>query len=160
MAIARALVKKPDVLLLDEPLSNLDAKLRQEMRTELKRLHSDTNSTFVYVTHDQMEAMTLATQICLINNGVLQQYEAPLDVYHHPANLFVADFVGNPSINFVEAKGKQAADGSLTLTVLGGLTARFRPAKALELSKWFADRDAAAAKKAADLDPIEAIRYE
>ena len=138
-------------MFMDEPLSNLDAKLRLEMRYELQRLHVETGSTFVYVTHDQMEAMTLATQICLINNGVLQQYEAPLEVYHHPANLFVADFVGNPSINFVEAKGKQAADGSLTLTVLGGLTARFRPAKALELSKWFADRDAAAAKKAADL---------
>ena len=138
-------------MFMDEPLSNLDAKLRLEMRYELQRLHVETGSTFVYVTHDQMEAMTLATQICLINNGVLQQYEAPLDVYHHPANLFVADFVGNPSINFVEAKGKQAADGSLTLTVLGGLTARFCPAKALELSKWFADRDAAAAKKAADL---------
>ena len=138
-------------MFMDEPLSNLDAKLRLEMRYELQRLHVETGSTFVYVTHDQMEAMTLATQICLINNGVLQQYEAPLDVYHHPANLFVADFVGNPSINFVEAKGKQAADGSLTLTVLGGLTARFCPAKALELSKWFADRDAAAAKKAADI---------
>ena len=151
VAIARTLAPEPTVLFMDEPLSNLDAKLRLEMRYELQRLHVETGSTFVYVTHDQMEAMTLATQICLINNGVLQQYEAPLDVYHHPANLFVADFVGNPSINFVEAKGKQAADGSLTLTVLGGLTARFRPAKALELSKWFADRDAAAAKKAADL---------
>ena len=92
---------------MDEPLSNLDAKLRLEMRYELQRLHVETGSTFVYVTHDQMEAMTLATQICLINNGVLQQYEAPLEVYHHPANLFVADFVGNPSINFVEAKGAQ-----------------------------------------------------
>ena len=151
VAIARTLAPEPTVLFMDEPLSNLDAKLRLEMRYELQRLHVETGSTFVYVTHDQMEAMTLATQICLINNGVLQQYEAPLEVYHHPANLFVADFVGNPSINFVEAKGKQAADGSLTLTVLGGLTARFRPAKALELSKWFADRDAAAAKKAADL---------
>ena len=151
VAIARTLAPNPKVLFMDEPLSNLDAKLRLEMRSELQRLHLETGSTFVYVTHDQMEAMTLATQICLINNGVLQQYEAPLEVYHHPANLFVADFVGNPSINFVEAKGKQAADGSLTLTVLGGLTARFRPAKALELSKWFADRDAAAAKKAADL---------
>lgn len=151
VAIARTLAPEPTVLFMDEPLSNLDAKLRLEMRYELQRLHVETGSTFVYVTHDQMEAMTLATQICLINNGVLQQYEAPLDVYHHPANLFVADFVGNPSINFVEAKGKQAADGSLTLTVLGGLTARFCPAKALELSKWFADRDAAAAKKAADL---------
>ena len=151
VAIARTLAPEPTVLFMDEPLSNLDAKLRLEMRYELQRLHVETGSTFVYVTHDQMEAMTLATQICLINNGVLQQYEAPLEVYHHPANLFVADFVGNPSINFVEARGKQAADGSLTLTVLGGLTARFRPAKALELSKWFADRDAAAAKKAADL---------
>ena len=134
VAIARTLAPEPTVLFMDEPLSNLDAKLRLEMRYELQRLHVETGSTFVYVTHDQMEAMTLATQICLINNGVLQQYEAPLDVYHHPANLFVADFVGNPSINFVEAKGKQAADGSLTLTVLGGLTARFCPAKALELS--------------------------
>ena len=151
VAIARTLAPEPTVLFMDEPLSNLDAKLRLEMRYELQRLHVETGSTFVYVTHDQMEAMTLATQICLINNGVLQQYEAPLEVYHHPANLFVADFVGNPSINFVEARGKQAADGSLTLTVLGGLTARFRPAKALELSKWFADRDAAAAKKAAGL---------
>ena len=151
VAIARTLAPEPTVLFMDEPLSNLDAKLRLEMRYELQRLHVETGSTFVYVTHDQMEAMTLATQICLINNGVLQQYEAPLDVYHHPANLFVADFVGNPSINFVEAKGKQAADGSLTLTVLGGLTARFRPAKALELSKWFADRDAEADQKAAEL---------
>ena len=134
VAIARTLAPEPTVLFMDEPLSNLDAKLRLEMRYELQRLHVETGSTFVYVTHDQMEAMTLATQICLINNGVLQQYEAPLEVYHHPANLFVADFVGNPSINFVEAKGKQAADGSLTLTVLGGLTARFCPAKALELS--------------------------
>ena len=103
VAIARTLAPEPTVLFMDEPLSNLDAKLRLEMRYELQRLHVETGSTFVYVTHDQMEAMTLATQICLINNGVLQQYEAPLEVYHHPANLFVADFVGNPSINFVEA---------------------------------------------------------
>ena len=151
VALARALVLEPGVLLFDEPLSNLDAKLRVDMRNEIRRIQQQAGITAIYVTHDQMEAMTLATQICLINNGVLQQYEAPLEVYHHPANLFVADFVGNPSINFVEAKGTQAADGSLTLTVLGGLTARFRPAKALELSKWFADRDAAAAKKAADL---------
>ena len=106
VAIARTLAPEPTVLFMDEPLSNLDAKLRLEMRYELQRLHVETGSTFVYVTHDQMEAMTLATQICLINNGVLQQYEAPLEVYHHPANLFVADFVGNPSINFVEARGR------------------------------------------------------
>ena len=129
VAIARTLAPEPSVLFMDEPLSNLDAKLRLEMRYELQRLHVETGSTFVYVTHDQMEAMTLATQICLINNGVLQQYQAPLDVYHHPANLFVADFVGTPSINFVEAKGSQQQDGSLLLTVLGDKKATFRPAK-------------------------------
>ena len=107
VAIARTLAPEPTVLFMDEPLSNLDAKLRLEMRYELQRLHVETGSTFVYVTHDQMEAMTLATQICLIDNGVLQQYDAPLTVYGQPNNLFVADFVGNPSINFVEAKGVQ-----------------------------------------------------
>ena len=103
VAIARTLAPEPTVLFMDEPLSNLDAKLRLEMRYELQRLHVETGSTFVYVTHDQMEAMTLATKICLVNNGVLQQYEVPLKVYNEPANTFVADFVGNPSINFIEA---------------------------------------------------------
>ena len=151
VAIARTLAPEPSVLFMDEPLSNLDAKLRLEMRYELQRLHVETGSTFVYVTHDQMEAMTLATQICLINNGVLQQYQAPLDVYHHPANLFVADFVGTPSINFVEAKGFQQQDGSLFLTVLGDKKATFRPAKALNLADWFANRDREADQKAAEL---------
>ena len=151
VAIARTLAPEPSVLFMDEPLSNLDAKLRLEMRYELQRLHVETGSTFVYVTHDQMEAMTLATQICLINNGVLQQYQAPLDVYHHPANLFVADFVGTPSINFVEAKGVQQGDGSLSLTVLGDKKATFRPAKALNLADWFANRDREADQKAAEL---------
>ena len=151
VAIARTLAPEPTVLFMDEPLSNLDAKLRLEMRYELQRLHVETGSTFVYVTHDQMEAMTLATQICLIDNGVLQQYEAPLDVYHQPANLFVADFVGNPSINFVEARGAQNADGSLSLTVLGGEKATFRPSAPLDLAAWFAIRDKADEDKAAAL---------
>ena len=151
VAIARTLAPEPSVLFMDEPLSNLDAKLRLEMRYELQRLHVETGSTFVYVTHDQMEAMTLATQICLINNGVLQQYQAPLEVYHHPANLFVADFVGTPSINFVDAKGKQSSDGSLELTVLGGIKATFKPAKALDMEAWFASRDKEAADRAAAL---------
>ena len=151
VAIARTLAPEPTVLFMDEPLSNLDAKLRLEMRYELQRLHVETGSTFVYVTHDQMEAMTLATQICLINNGVLQQYEAPLDVYHHPANLFVADFVGNPSINFVEVKGRQAADGTISMTMLGGVQATFRPKKPVELAVWFADRDRSEEEKAVAL---------
>ena len=101
VAIARTLAPSPKVLFMDEPLSNLDAKLRLEMRTELKRLHADTDSTFVYVTHDQLEAMTLATKVCLMDTGVLQQYDPPLVVYNKPNNLFVADFVGNPAMNFL-----------------------------------------------------------
>lgn len=147
VAIARTLAPEPTVLFMDEPLSNLDAKLRLEMRYELQRLHVETGSTFVYVTHDQMEAMTLATKICLINNGVLQQYAAPLEVYNHPNNLFVADFVGNPSINFIEAKGKQTAEGDIRLSLLNGIEASFQPVsnqkkgKALSLKDWFINRD-------------------
>ena len=150
VAIARTLAPEPSVLFMDEPLSNLDAKLRLEMRYELQRLHVETGSTFVYVTHDQMEAMTLATQICLINNGVLQQYQPPLTVYNHPQNLFVADFVGNPSINFVEAKGAQQPDGSITLDILGGIKAVFRPREGLDLAAWFAERDRKTAAHAAE----------
>ncbi|WP_455716337.1 ATP-binding cassette domain-containing protein [Anaerosporobacter sp.] len=152
VAIARTLAPEPTVLFMDEPLSNLDAKLRLEMRYELQRLHVETGSTFVYVTHDQMEAMTLGTKICLINNGVLQQYAAPLEVYNHPNNLFVADFVGNPSINFIEAKGKQTAEGDIRLSLLNGIEARFqlsnnqKQGKALSLKDWFINRDKDLAK--------------
>ena len=150
VAIARTLAPEPSVLFMDEPLSNLDAKLRLEMRYELQRLHVETGSTFVYVTHDQMEAMTLATQICLVNNGVLQQYEAPLTVYNKPSNLFVADFVGNPSINFVEATGAQAADGAIPLTLLGGRKAVFRPASPVSLPDWFRARNEDIARREAE----------
>ena len=101
VAIARTLATAPRVLLMDEPLSNLDAKLRTEMRTELKRLHVETGSTFVYVTHDQLEAMTLSTRTCLMKEGRVQQYAPPLEIYNEPANIFVADFVGNPTMNFI-----------------------------------------------------------
>ncbi len=119
VAIARTLAPSPRVLFMDEPLSNLDAKLRQEMRAELKRLHSDTNSTFVYVTHDQLEAMTLSTRVCLMETGVLQQYDPPLTVYNRPANKFVAGFVGNPTMNFIPAEliGKEGS--VLKLSLLG-----------------------------------------
>ena len=146
VAIARTLAPEPSVLFMDEPLSNLDAKLRLEMRYELQRLHVETGSTFVYVTHDQMEAMTLATRICLINNGVLQQYDAPLAVYNSPANLFCADFVGNPSMNFVEAKAAQQADGSILLEALNGYRLRFVPAEPLDLKQWCAGRNEALAQ--------------
>jgi ABC-type sugar transport system ATPase subunit len=123
---------------MDEPLSNLDAKLRLEMRYELQRLHVETGSTFVYVTHDQMEAMTLATRICLIDNGLLQQYDAPLTVYGRPNNTFVADFVGNPAINFIEGKGRQAADGSIAIDILGGRKVIFRPKEPIKIADWYA----------------------
>lgn len=102
VAIARTLAPQPKILFMDEPLSNLDAKLRLEMRTELKRLFKSTDSTFVYVTHDQLEAMTLSTKLCLMKEGVVEQYDTALFTYAHPNNTFVADFVGSPTINFVE----------------------------------------------------------
>ena len=118
------------------------------MRYELQRLHLETGSTFVYVTHDQMEAMTLATRICLINNGVLQQYDPPLKVYNSPDNLFVADFVGNPSINFINAHGDQEGE-NIRLTMLGGAEARFIPNEKLDLAAWYVKRDADAEVAAA-----------
>ncbi|MDE6108458.1 MAG: ABC transporter ATP-binding protein [Oscillospiraceae bacterium] len=142
VAIARTLAPEPKVLFMDEPLSNLDAKLRLEMRSELQRLHLETGSTFVYVTHDQMEAMTLATKICLMENGVLQQYDAPLTVYGKPNNTFVADFVGNPTINFIDGKAAQNADGSIDLTILGGAKATFTPKAPLTLKEWYTQADA------------------
>ena len=105
VAIARTLAPNPRVLLMDEPLSNLDAKLRNDMRAELKRLHRTTGATFVYVTHDQSEAMTLSTRVCLMKLGVLQQYSPPLELYGSPQNIFCADFMGNPSMNFVPCRG-------------------------------------------------------
>ncbi len=141
VAIARTLAPEPTVLFMDEPLSNLDAKLRLEMRSELQRLHIDTGSTFVYVTHDQMEAMTLATKICLIDNGVLNQYDRPLDVYNRPNNLFVADFVGNPAINFMEAKGEQTADGNIALEILKNVKATFIPREKMNMDLWIKQQE-------------------
>ena len=151
VAIARTLAPQPQVLFMDEPLSNLDAKLRLEMRYELQRLHVETGSTFVYVTHDQMEAMTLATRICLVNNGVLQQYAAPLEVYNKPANLFAADFVGNPSMNFVDGKGSQNTDGSFSLKILDGINATFVPSEKIDVTEW---------RKKCDKQEAEKIEFE
>jgi multiple sugar transport system ATP-binding protein len=99
VAIGRALVRRPKAMLMDEPMGALDAKLREEMRTELKRLHLENESTTVYVTHDQVEAMSMADRIAIMNEGILQQVGTPEEVYHHPANLFVAQFVGSPVMN-------------------------------------------------------------
>ncbi|WP_128002845.1 ABC transporter ATP-binding protein [Piscinibacter defluvii] len=112
VAMGRAMVRDPSIFLFDEPLSNLDAKLRLEMRTEIKRLHQRLGTSAVYVTHDQIEAMTLATRIAVMRDGVLQQCADPRTVFESPANLFVADFIGSPSMNFVPATLVQQ-DGSL-----------------------------------------------
>ena len=101
VALARSLVRKPRVFLMDEPLSNLDAKLRVTMRAELKHLHHELRITTIYVTHDQMEAMTLATRVAVMNKGVVQQLAPPEAIYNDPANMFVAGFIGSPSMNLI-----------------------------------------------------------
>ena len=103
VAIGRAIVRQPRVFLFDEPLSNLDAALRVQMRIELKRLHRELGTTMIYVTHDQVEAMTLADRIVVLNAGAIEQIGAPLELYHHPRNLFVAGFIGSPKMNFLAA---------------------------------------------------------
>ena len=108
VAMGRALVLQPRVFLFDEPLSNLDAKLRVDMRIEIKRLHQKTGTTIVYVTHDQIEAMTLATKIAVLKDGEVQQVGTPAEIYNTPSNLFVADFMGSPSMNLLEGKVSRA----------------------------------------------------
>jgi len=111
VAMGRALVRNPKLFLFDEPLSNLDAKLRVDMRTEIKRLHARMKTTIVYVTHDQIEAMTLATKIAVLKDGVLQQFGTPAEIYNNPANMFVADFMGSPAMNLLKATVTQANGG-------------------------------------------------
>jgi multiple sugar transport system ATP-binding protein len=121
VAMGRALVREPEAFLLDEPLSNLDAKLRVQVRGDLKRLHQRLGITTVYVTHDQVEAMTLGERVAVMSAGVLQQLGAPQDVYDHPANLFVAGFIGSPPMNLLraEARGGVASAGDLSMPIAG-----------------------------------------
>lgn len=112
VAVGRAIVRNPKVFLFDEPLSNLDAKLRVQMRVEIAELHKELKATIIYVTHDQVEAMTLGHRIVVMNNGVIQQYDTPDELYNHPANMFVAGFIGAPPMNFI--KGTLKGDTFLT----------------------------------------------
>ncbi|WP_435258444.1 ABC transporter ATP-binding protein [Thioclava sp. FR2] len=118
VAIGRALVRDVDVFLFDEPLSNLDAKLRSELRVEIKRLHAKLNNTMVYVTHDQIEALTLADRIAVMRGGVIQQLAAPQEIYNRPSNLFVAGFIGSPSMNFLNGS---TVDGGRAFALPGGI---------------------------------------
>ena len=146
VAIGRAIVRNPKVLLMDEPLSNLDAKLRNQMRAELIKLRSRIDTTFVYVTHDQTEAMTLGDRIVIMRDGFIQQIGTPQEVFHHPSNLFVAGFIGTPQMNFFDARLKRTSLGYF-VELLGGV---------VELTK---EQDAAlAAKDVEAMDIVLGIR--
>src|SRR5204862_2433071 len=134
VAMGRAIVRDPKVFLFDEPLSNLDAKLRVHMRTEIKKVHQKVRTTTVYVTHDQVEAMTLADRVVVMNGGLIEQVGRPNELYHSPATLFVAGFIGSPAMNVVRC-GLQETAGALQLRINGDITfpipaersARYRP---------------------------------
>jgi multiple sugar transport system ATP-binding protein len=121
VAIGRAMVRQPKAFLLDEPLSNLDAALQGQMRLELVRLHRELNTTMIYVTHDQLEAMTMANRIVVLNQGKVEQLGSPLELYQHPATLFVAGFIGAPKMNFLDAEVEAVSDHSMTLAVVNGV---------------------------------------
>lgn len=120
VAIGRAITRKPKVFLFDEPLSNLDAALRVEMRVELARLHQELKATMIYVTHDQIEAMTLADRIVIFSAGRVEQIGTPLELYHQPRNLFVAGFLGSPRMNFLQGSVMSAVQGSVAVELSGG----------------------------------------
>ena len=148
VAIGRAIVREPKVLLMDEPLSNLDAKLRNEMRAEIIKLRQRIDTTFIYVTHDQTEAMTLADRIVIMKDGFIQQIGTPQDVFEHPANMFVAGFIGMPQMNLFEAKLNRK-DGGYTVSV---------GEAEIPLAKELADR--LAAKQVGSMDVVAGIRPE
>jgi multiple sugar transport system ATP-binding protein len=120
VAMGRAIVRQAGIFLFDEPLSNLDAKLRGQMRIEVSRLHRAQGATSIYVTHDQVEAMTLADKIVVLQGGVVEQVGSPLELYHHPANRFVAGFIGSPTMNFIDATVKAVAPEGVTVELPGG----------------------------------------
>jgi multiple sugar transport system ATP-binding protein len=122
VAIGRAIVRDPKVFLFDEPLSNLDAALRVQMRIEIAKLHHSLEATMIYVTHDQVEAMTLADRIVVLNAGHVEQFGSPLELYHHPQNLFVAGFIGSPKMNFLEGEVAKVSGNSIEVKLAGGET--------------------------------------
>ncbi len=117
VAIGRAIIREPDIFLFDEPLSNLDAELRLKMRIEIAKLHETLGATMVYVTHDQLEAMTLADRIVVLRDGKIEQVGAPLDIYSNPDNIFVAGFIGSPKINFLDAEVTATSNGQIAVRI-------------------------------------------
>jgi multiple sugar transport system ATP-binding protein len=142
VALARAIVRQPTVFLMDEPLSNLDAKLRVSTRAQIKNLHHELKTTTIYVTHDQIEAMTLADRVVVMNKGVVQQVGTPMDIYDRPANTFVASFIGSPAMNLMDGNisdgtftGKNVSISGLPASVSGPVTLGFRAEDALPTAK-------------------------
>ena len=133
VAIGRAIVREPKILLIDEPLSNLDAKLRNQMRAEIIKLRQKINTTFLYVTHDQTEAMTLGDRIVIMKDGFIQQIGTPQEVFDHPANLFAADFIGTPQMNFFDAELQR--EGDRYSVILGGIKVELSLEKSADLTK-------------------------
>jgi lactose/L-arabinose transport system ATP-binding protein len=131
VAIGRAIVRHPKLFLFDEPLSNLDAELRTQMRVEIARLHRDLGVTMVYVTHDQIEAMTLASRIVVLRGGLVEQVGSPIELYDHPANIFVAGFIGSPKMNFLSTRVTNIGVGEITLAhpalINGSITVSYTP---------------------------------
>ncbi|WP_198376091.1 ABC transporter ATP-binding protein [Neoroseomonas rubea] len=128
VAMGRAIVRDPKVFLFDEPLSNLDAKLRVQMRTEIKKVHQTVRTTTVYVTHDQVEALTLADRVVVMNHGIIEQVGPPQELYHHPATKFVAGFIGSPAMNFIPAQLEEAS-GGLNIVIAGGMSLPVPPSR-------------------------------
>jgi multiple sugar transport system ATP-binding protein len=136
VALGRAIVRQPKAFLLDEPLSNLDAALQAQMRLELVRLHRELNTTMIYVTHDQVEAMTMADRIVVLNDGRVEQVGFPLELYHYPASLFVAGFIGAPKMNFLDVEVKAATEHTLILSLFNGASLAVpAPAMSAELGE-------------------------
>ena len=133
VAIGRAIVREPKILLMDEPLSNLDAKLRNQMRAEIIKLRQKIYTTFLYVTHDQTEAMTLGDRIVIMKDGFIQQIGTPQEVFDHPANLFAADFIGTPQMNFFDAELQR--EGDRYSVILGGIKVELSLEKSADLTK-------------------------
>ena len=129
VAMGRAIVRNPKVFLFDEPLSNLDAKLRVQMRTEIKKVHQTVRTTTVYVTHDQVEAMTLADRMVVMNHGVIEQVGTPQELYHHPTTRFVAGFIGSPAMNFLPVRVQDGANGGLAVRITDQIVLPVPPAR-------------------------------
>jgi multiple sugar transport system ATP-binding protein len=134
VALGRALVRDPAVFLMDEPLSNLDAKLRVQMRSEIKRFHQDLKATIIYVTHDQLEAVTMADKMAVMNGGFLQQYDSPAQVFAHPVNMFVASFIGSPAMSLIPVEAS-TANGNVVLTGAEGWSFALSPSNARKVEK-------------------------